>query len=646
VEEILQALEALYASNDLRARIGASAARFMRTLTWAGHAQALGDLAYPDRKPAPSPRQDPRALSAQATAHHQAGRLREAEALYRQILGSGPAPIQGGAHYNLAVILRDRGEVQEAVTHFRRAATLRPDHARTFNNLGAALESLGRRNEAEESLRRALAIQPDYPNALYNLGNVLRATDRPAEALEAYTRALTLQPQDADAWSNAGIALQTLGRLEEAERHLRQALALRPGDARLHDNLGLLLVARGRLEEARAAHQSALRLDPGFAAAHANLALVLTDLGREAEARASLGRAIAVAPSYAPAHNNLGFLDMEDGALDTAEALFKAAIRLKPDYADAHWNLGLVRLLQGDFEQGWAGYEWRLRLKGAPPPPFAQSAWTGGDLDGRTILLTAEQGAGDAIQFIRYAPLLQGRGARVRVLVQPPLTKLFSAAKGVDGAVAVGQPLPPFDVHAPLPSLPGLFKTRLETIPGAVPYFEADPSAVEAWRARLNPRPGLKVGLVWRGNPGHSRDRIRSMPAEALAALTDTPGIQFVSLQMNAGADELAALGTVEDLTAGLCDWADTAALVSALDLVISVDTAVAHLAGALGRPVFVMLPHAPDWRWLLERDDSPWYPSTRLFRQPQRGDWSSAVARARQALAEMIFAGEARGEP
>jgi tetratricopeptide (TPR) repeat protein len=640
VDEILEALEALYASRELRSRIGVNAARFMQTFTWADHAKALGDVALgattPGQPQRPLPGPAPPDLTPQAIAHHKAGRLKEAEALYRQIARSGPAPSQGAANYNLGVMLRERGELEEAVAVFRKAATLRPDHARTFNNLGAALESLGRLDEAETSLRRALTLQADYPNALYNLGNVLKATDRPAEAVEVYGRALALQPQDADAWGNAALALQALGRLDEAERHLRRALALRPGDARLHDNLGLLLTACGRLEEALAAHQHALRLDPGFAAVHANLAMVLADLGREAEALASLKRAIAIDPRYAPAHNNLGSLEMERGALDAAEALFEEAIRLKADYADAHWNLGLVRLLQGRFEEGWAGYEWRLRLKGAARSPFAQPAWTGADVSGRTILLLAEQGAGDAIQFIRYAPLLRARGASVSVLAQPALASLFAGADGVDRVIVLGEPLPRFDCHAPLPSLPGLFKTRLDTLPRAVPYLRADAIAVEAWRARLDARPGLKVGLVWRGNPEHSRDRIRSMPPAALARLAATPGIQFFSLQLNASAEELAALGGVRDVTGGLRDWPDTAALVSALDLVISVDTAVAHLAGAMGRPVFLMLPHAPDWRWLLERDDSPWYPSMRLFRQPGRGDWASVANAVREAVAAL----------
>ena len=588
--------------------------------------------------------QIPQDLSAQAIALYRAGRLKEAETLYRQIARSGPAPVQGGAHYNLAVMLRDRGELGEAVTHFRRAATLRPDHAPAFNNLGAALESLGRFGEAEPALRRALTLQPDYPNALYNLGNVLKATERPAEALVAYTRVIALTPQDADAWSNAALALQALGRLDEAERHLRQALALQPDEARLYDNLGVLLEARGQAEGAVAAYQRALQLAPDLVAAHAHLALSLVGLGREDEALAHYRRAIALDPLHATARNNMGLLEMERGEAQAAEALFEQAARLKPDYVEAQWNLGLARLLLGRLEAGWPGYEWRLKLKGAESRRFTARAWTGGPLKGKTILLTTEQGTGDAFQFVRYAPLVQALGGRVVVEAPGPLARVLTTAKGVDLVADREQPLPAFDRHAPLLSLPGLFHTTVETIPWNGPYLEADDAATAAWRARLARDPGLKVGLVWRGNPAHSRDRVRSMPAEALTALTGTPGVRIVSLQVNASAEELTALDGAEDLAAGLTDWADTAALLAALDLVISVATAVAHLAGALGRPVFLLLPYAPDWRWLLEREDSPWYPTMRLFRQAQRGDWTGAVEQARQAV--VAFAAAARGNP
>jgi tetratricopeptide (TPR) repeat protein len=644
VGEILQTLEALYASADLRARIGANAARFMRTCTWADHAKALADLAVPAPPQIAHPLQArPAAQSppgrsqadpmAQAIAHHQAGRLKAAEALYRQIARSGAAANLGGAHYNLAVILRERNDLEEAVMHFRRAAALRPDHARTFNNLGAALESLGRLDEAETSLRRALALQADYPNALYNLGNVLKATERPAEALAAYQRALALQPQDADAWSNAAIALQTMGRLDEAERHLRQALSLRPTEARLYDNLGVILELRGDATAALAAHQRALQLAPNLADAHAHIAHIQAGSGREDEAMGRYQRAIALDPGHAVAHNNLGLLHIERAEPQAAEALFARAAALKPDYADAQWNLGLARLLQGRFEAGWSGYEWRLRLKGAQPRPSVQPAWTGGDLAGRTILLTTEQGAGDAFQFIRYAPLVKALGAKVIIEAPPALAQVLATAKGVDAVITGAGPRPAFDCHAPLLSLPKLFNTTLATIPWDGPYLAADSRAVRAWRDRLASRPGLKAGVVWRGNPGHSRDRVRSMPAEAVAALAGTPNVALASLQLNASAEERAAAGGLEDLADRLTDWADTAALLQALDLVICVDTAVAHLAGALGRPVFLLLPQAPDWRWLLGRDDSPWYPSARLFRQPRRGDWPGAVEQVRQAL-------------
>ncbi len=322
---------------------------------------------------------------------------------------------------------------------------------------------------------------------------------------------------------------------------------------------------------------------------------------------------------HAEAHNNFGLLAQRLGRLDEALARYARAQALKPDYADAHWNEALARLLLGDFETGWNKYEWRWRRKETPPRALAAPLWDGGDLAGRTILLHAEQGQGDAIQFIRFAPLVKARGGTVVFECPKGFLRLFDGVAGVDRLVLAGAPLPPFDCHAPLLSLPGLLDTTLETIPADVPYLKADPGRVAAWRARFAGISKPKVGLVWRGNPAHANDANRSIPAQTMAALARAADVHWVGLQLDPRPEELAAFSpaVIDNLGPELGDWAETAALVEALDLVVTVDTAAAHLAGALGRLVWLLLPFAPDWRWLRHRADSPWYPTMRLLRQP-----------------------------
>ncbi|MCH8036190.1 MAG: hypothetical protein IIC53_03595, partial [Proteobacteria bacterium] len=323
-----------------------------------------------------------------------------------------------------------------------------------------------------------------------------------------------------------------------------------------------------------------------------------------------------------------------------AVASFHKALDIEPDYADAHHNFSLTLLLQGDFPNGFEQYEWRRRTKMCPRRVFAQPEWDGGPFPGRTLLLHAEQGLGDTLHFIRYAPLVRDLGGRVVIECQKPLADLLGSVAGIDAIVPEGNPLPPFDLHTPLLSLPHLLGTTEATVPTAVPYLSPEPGAVEVWRHRVGRGEELKVGLVWAGSPGHKNDRNRSISLERLRPLLDVPGIRFFALQVGERASDIEAVGLqglIDDISPDLNDFADTAAALSVLDLLISVDTAPAHLAGALGRPVWLLLPFVPDWRWMMDREDSPWYPTMRLFRQPMRSDWLSVIHRIGNELAALV---------
>jgi tetratricopeptide (TPR) repeat protein len=583
--------------------------------------------------PAP-PSQTLTAFLTAAVGHFQAGRLAEAEATFRDALALSPD--HAGATFNLAVTLRALGRVDEAAAQYRRAIVLKPDNAKAHNNLGVILAMLEKNDDAAAQYLQALQIQPDYPNAHYNFANLLKAQRAFARAIDHYRQALVGNPDDAETHNNLGAALAADGQGEAAIQHYQQALALRRDYAEAFSNLGSALADLGRTDEAMGWYAKALAFKPAFADARFNLGQALDMQDRTDEALAQYELALALDPMHAEAHNNFGFLSQRLGRVDEALARYERAQTLKPDYADAHWNESLARLLVGDFETGWRKYEWRWRRKDSPPRVLPAPLWDGDDLTGRTILLHTEQGLGDAIQFIRYAPLVKAKGGVVVFECLRTQHRLFNRVAGIDRLIPAGEPFPPFDCHAPLLSLPTLLDTRLETIPAAVPYLKADAGLAGTLGERLAGLKRPKVGLVWRGNPGHPNDKRRSMPAATVAALVrGASGVDWLSLQIDARPDELADFAPVVPYQAGphIGDWADTAAVVQDLDLVVTVDTSMAHLAGALGKPVWVMLPFAPDWRWLLDRADSPWYPTMRLFRQPAPGDWRPGLDEVRAAL-------------
>ena len=641
-----------------------------------------------------SPRIDIPALLQRAVGMHQSGRLREAEKLYRQVLAAQPDNFdalhlygvlmhqQGqsiealkligealrtnaraaAAHSNYGMVLAALSRDAEAVKSYDRAIALQPDFAGAINNRGNALRKLGRNEEAIESFERALALNPGYPEALNNRGNALVAMQRAAEALKSYDAALAQRPSYVDALVNRAEALRLLKHEDEAMASLDRALALKPdhpdalqgraqlrqsrgdfadaladldrvaaqkpGHAGTQAGLGHLLRELRRFEEALAAYDRALALGANDASTHNCRGNALVELNRLDEALSAYERALAIDPEYNFALVNRGSALRYLGRCDEALASFDRAIALAPDLVDAHWNQALLQLSMGDFAQGFANYEWRWRRGLEPPRDFAEPQWQGEDLTGKTILLHAEQGLGDCIQMLRYLPLIVKKARKVVLELPEPLFPLIG-----DPAVKLasrGAPLPPFDVHCPLMSLPLAFGTTVETIPADVPYLQVPAVRLEKWRAKLAAIPAPRVGLVWSGQPEHLNDHNRSIALSRLAPLLSVPGVQFVSLQLETRERDLAEAARRPNLTrfdTELADFADTAALICQLDLVIAVDTAVAHLAGALGKPVWILVSHIQDWRWLLARSDSPWYPSARLYRQPEPGDWDSVIA-------------------
>jgi len=571
------------------------------------------------------------------------GRLDEAAARFQQAIALMPDYPDG--HNNLGNILEKQDRLDEAAACYQRALRLKPDYPEAHYNLGIVLARQDRLDDAVASYQQALGLKPDYLDAHNNLGTVLARQQKLDEAVASYQRAIHLNPSSPGAHNNLGLSLARQGKLDEAVASYRRAIRLKPDDAEVQNNLGIVVAKQDKLGEAEACFQQAIGLRPGYPEAHNNLGSILDKQDRFDEAVACFQRAIGLKPDYPEAHNHLGIALWKQGRVDEAVASYQQALRFRPDYPEAHWNRGLVWLTMGHLEQGWTGYEWRWKCQEFNLlPPLQAPLWDGSPLDGRTILVRAEQGLGDTLQFIRYLPLVQRRGGRVILVCQSPLVRLLSRSRGlgVERLLAHGDPLPEHDVHVPLLSLPGLLGTTLESVPADVPYLEAEPQRVAAWRQRLGSYRGLKIGIVWQGNPDHRMDRFRSTRLTQFASLARVPGVHLFSLQKGPEAEQLAALAgdfPVTDLGSGLEDFADTAAALKNLDLVVSVDTSVAHLAGALGVPVWVALPFVAEWRWLMSREDSPWYPTMRLFRQTGPGQWEGVFRRIAEALRRRMAA-------
>lgn len=571
---------------------------------------------------------------------HRTGDLAGAGRIYKTLLERDPDNVDA---LNLfGVIMQAAGNAEAAVGFIQRATELAPDYFAAHVNLGNALQAAGRAEEAVGSFQVALKMKPLMAEVASNLASALNDLGRHVEAAAICEDALNTKPDLAAARANLANAMLGLGKHEKAVENYRLALAGDPGNASAWFSMGNALFEMGRGEEALKHYSEAARLSPESAEMHYNLANAAFALDRYEDAVGSFEQAIAITPEYLDAHVNLGSARQSLGRIDDAIASFRRALELAPAdeaNADLHWNLALALLQNGEYEEGWREYEWRWDNPDftTPAKDLQQPLWDGGGVDGKTILLHTEQGFGDTLQFVRYAPLVAARGARVVIECRAGLSRLFKEIEGVAEAIDAGAPLPPFDVHAPLMSLPGIFGTTIETVPTDIPYLAVPAGAVAD--PRLADGDGLAVGFAWAGSPTHREDRNRSVEPGRFEPLFSVPGVRFFSLQVGGagpGFEALPAAGNVIDLGAGLRDFADTAAAVAALDLVIAVDTAVVHLAGALGRPAWVLSAFASSYLWPAGRDDSPWYPTLKLFQQRRAGDWDSVFEQVREALAAL----------
>ena len=563
-------------------------------------------------------------------------REREAVELLSQAVSADPGNAAAQSH--LGNVLRGLGRPAEALACYERALALAPDAAEAHYHRGNALVDLERHAEALGSYDRVLALKPGLADAYNNRGIALNALKRPAEALQSYERALALRPDFAQAYNNRGIALLDLNRPADALKSFERALALDRNDAKAHFSRGIALAALERHAEALESFERALSRKPDYAEACNHRGMALHALDREAEALESCERALALEPDYVDAHNSRGIALFALKRPAEAAESYERALALDPEYAPAHWNLALCRLLLGDFAAGWQEYEWRLKAgpQSAARRDFVQPSWLGAQsLQGRTILLHSEQGLGDTLQFCRYAKEVAALGATVLLEVQAPLAGLLAGLEGVAQILREGDPLPAFDCHCPLPSLPLAFRTDLRSIPSAVPYVRSDPVRTAAWREKLGVATKPRIGLAWSGSAAHRNDRNRSVPLEQMLPLVDERA-EWISLQKEVRASDAAVLASRADIRrvgGELEDFADAAAVVELMDIVVTVDTSIAHLAGAMAKRVWILLPFNPDWRWLLDREDSVWYPTARLFRQPTPGDWASVVRRLQGEL-------------
>ncbi len=556
-----------------------------------------------------------------------------------QVQALDPASIQAKVQQGLR--LHQQGRFAEAEHIYREVLQHAPNHFDALHLLGVLGLQAGRTEAGVELIANAIKQNPNSWGAHNNLGNGLRELGRLDAALASFDRSIALRLDFAEAHNNRGMVLQHLRRFDDALLSFERAIALRPDYAEAHNNRGVVLQGLQRIDDARASFDKAIALRPDYAAAHYNHGTVLQELRRFDEALASLDRAIALQPDHAAAYNNRGLVLQELGRPDDAVASFARTIALRPDYAEAYVNQSVALLQLGRFAQGWPLYEWRKKTEQPfGDRSFAQPLWLGkDDISNRTLFVHWEQGLGDTIQFARFAKQVRARGANVVMSVQAPLYRLL-AQMNPDVRVINEDEIPTvFDFHCPLMSLPLALGTTLENIPSAEPYLVADESLRKAWQARLPPKTKKRVGLVWRGGAKHKNDLQRSIDPSTFAALL-AADVHWISLQKelpDGDAAALAQLPHVEGCGEQLQDFADTAALIDVLDLIIAVDTSVAHLAGAMGKQVWILLPYNADWRWLLDRSDSPWYPRARLFRQDGTRSWDKVMIHVRGALDEFV---------
>jgi tetratricopeptide (TPR) repeat protein len=537
-----------------------------------------------------------------------------------------------------AVALHQQGRLDEAEKLYARALKLQRDNFDALHLLGVLNHQRGKAGEAHRLIAAALKANPGSPDALSNLGMVLNTLKRGPEALAALDKALAIAPDHLDALNNRGNVLLDLKRPEEAIKAFDAVLAAAPGQLQARINRGNALTELGRIDEALADYDAALVAMPNHPLAHYNRGNALRLLGREPEAIVAYERALSAAPDHINAWLNRGHALAALNRHRDAVVSYDRALALQPDHADAHFNAAMSLLTVENYTRGFQEYEWRWKRTGmVGRKEFRRPPWLGETpLNGKTIVLHAEQGLGDTVQFARYVPQIARMGARVVLEVPPELKPLLAGLDGVAETVARGEKLPPYDLHCPLGSLPLACKTEASAIPADIPYLRASEACLDKWRSRLDRLPSPRVALAWSGRAAHPNDRNRSVSLAQLKPLLGTSGVRFISVQRDLRAEDAGMLSREPAIThvgAELDDFADTAAVLTLCDLLVCVDTSVAHVAGALGRQVALLVPFQPDWRWMLDRDTSPWYPSIRLFRQDVPRDWDGVLARVRAAF-------------
>jgi tetratricopeptide (TPR) repeat protein len=576
-------------------------------------------------------------------------RFDEAIACYDRVIALNPNHV--AVYFNRGSSLHYLNRLDDAVASYDKAIALNPNYIEAFYNRGIVLQDLQRWHDALAGYDRVIALKPDFAEAHCNRGVVLQELKRPNDAISSYERALALKPDYAEAYSNRGIALQELNRIDEALDSHNHAIILNPGNAEAYFNRGNALKQLNRPDEALADYHRAIALNPHYAQAFLNRGNILHDLQQADNALADYNRAVALNPGYAEAYLNRGNLQHVLQHLDDALASYDQAIALNPGYAEAYWNKSLLKCLKGEYAEGWQLYEWRLKRPGliARLRTYPQPLWLGAQsLSGKTIFIYPEQGLGDYIQFIRYATLIEELGGHAILETPAALTDIISTLKGQFTLLEPGQPLPDFDYHCPVMSLPLAFKTTLETIPATIPYLYAHKEKQKLWSEKLGEKSKPRVGMVWQG--GFRADQPETWATNArrnikLAKFACLKGLSLVFYSLQKGQPAEAELHELQsanwdgpdivDFSSQLQDFSDTAAFIENLDLLISVDTSTAHLAAAMGKEVWILNRFDTCWRWLLDRDDSPWYPTVTLFRQTTFGHWDGVIEKVRARLIE-----------
>ena len=547
-------------------------------------------------------------------------------------------PRYASAYCNWGVILKNGGDIDEVTEKFEMAAKLDPDMFPAQANLAELYRIKQQFPRAIKHYENAIRIDPDQLEMLNNLGVCYRALNENKLAAECFQKALAINPDYVDAVVNLGNALGALGLHEHALQYLRKGVELQPDLAAAHNNLGIALADLGHQDEAMECYSKAISLNAKSHEAVSNLANVLNSSGESDKALAKLEEAIALKPDYSAAYNNMGNALKDMGRYSEAIEKFKQAVEIEPDFAEANANLGYMHLLEGRFLEGWDGYAWRGKVKGQALARrvYDQPDWDGSDLAGKHIYVYPEQGLGDIVQFSRYTTLLKKHGAEVTLELPKQLIDLFQGLEDVDHLHIQDTPPPLFDLHVSIMDLPQMFGTTLEIIPNPIAYLKADEGLATKWSERLAAYEKFRVGFVWAGNPKHTNDRNRSLAIEHIRPLVERDEIDAFSLQVGRNGEATSVFGDqIIDLASDLTSFAETAAAMKNMDLIISVDTSPLHVAGALGRPVWGLIPFVPDWRWLLERTDSPWYPTLQLFRQDDDKLWEPVISRVAEALVE-----------